>query len=99
MVATFSLWVVWTLLVFFLYLLVRPQYAVRPAFVCGGMAAVVLAVIGSFFQAWGDTWARVLVAVFSVAGAILALVAAAMATCKCESCEKPQGEQPAGAQG
>lgn len=95
----FSLFVVAAMLVFNLYLMVRQQYVQRPMFIVVGLAAVGLAVIGSFFQTWPmDTWARVLVGMFSMFAAIISLAAAPMAVCKCSkgTCQpcQPGQDQP-----
>ncbi len=78
----FSLSVAAILLVFYLYLLAKPEKIKRnPCFLIG-TAGLVLAIIGAFFAPWasvGSNWAMVLVAIFGTFGSLIAFIAAVLA--------------------
>lgn len=79
------------LLVFYLYLLARPQHIKRCCCFtigAGGLAAVIL--IG-FFNIWAShTWARVLIGVFGTLGTLTAFIGACFACCSEEVQAKTQ---------
>ena len=77
-----SLSVAAILLVFYLYLLVRPERIKRNACFLIGACGLVLAIIGAFFAPWanlGRDWAMVLVAIFGTFGALIAFIAGVLA--------------------
>jgi uncharacterized membrane protein len=67
------------LLVFYLYLLVRPQYVRRGSFLWLGLAGLILVFLGMLFVTIdNDTWSRVLLAIFGFIGLTVALGAGAI---------------------
>ena len=65
------------LLVFYLYLLVRPQAVKRcPCFLIGSLGLLLVLLTG-FFSPWAcATWARVLIGIFSTIGVLVAFLCA-----------------------
>ena len=91
----FSLSVAAILLVFYLYLLVRPERIKRNGFFLIGTAGLVLALIGAFFAPWanvGRDWAMVLVAIFGTFGSLIAFIAGVLA---CYAGKLPLPREPA----
>ncbi len=79
---SFSLSAAGILLVFYLYLLVKPQCVKKPMFFWIGSLGLVLAIIGSFFLPWiGSAWAKILVSLFSTIGSLVALIGVMLACC------------------
>ncbi len=66
------------LVVFYLYLLVRPQYIKRPFCMLIGAAGLLLAIVGEFFTLGRAT--EVVCEIFTIIGNLLAFVGA-IATC------------------
>ena len=76
----FSLSAAGILLVFYLYLLAKPQCIKRGAFFQIGAAGLVLTMISGFFSTWGGrAWADVLVGLFGTIGVLVAFLAAIVA--------------------
>jgi len=70
------------LLVFYLYLLVKPAAVKRNPMFLIGACGLVLVLIGSFFGPWaaqGRNWARVLLGIFTVVGTLAAFGGAFLA--------------------
>jgi hypothetical protein len=69
----FNLIVVVILLVFYLYLLVKPRSIRRHAMFLLGASGLLVAIFGGLFSGWlGCHWANVLVAIFSTIGSLAA---------------------------
>jgi hypothetical protein len=67
------------LLVFFLYLLVRPERVKRPVFLIIGCAAVALGLLARFFAIGHANWGGIVLQVFDCLVTLLAFAAAVIA--------------------
>lgn len=68
------------LLIFYLYVLVRPECVKRCVFFLIGTCGVVLTLIAGFFAPWiGRTWASALVGIFTTIGSLVAFGSAIVA--------------------
>ena len=67
------------LLVFYLYLLVKPQSIKRQSFFLLGVLAVLLAILGQLFYSFAARWSTILGGVFGGVGALVAFLCAVLA--------------------
>lgn len=67
------------LVVFYLYLLVRPQYVRRGLFLWVGLAGILSVLLGMFlFTLDPDKWSRIVFGIFGFIGVVVSLLSAAV---------------------